>query len=141
MGTIAKRSTCLVGWGSQLWSGLHQVLLDRGKRDFPSKTYRKNTHPLMRIAVVLSNLCHAYGIHSELLRSAFQVLSTHMHTTSTSVNSTRCRRSRICNKSQHGGLYIFEACFNSLFFRSYNYNGRIDRPGGTRSLETSEGGA
>ena len=29
----------------------------------------------MRIAVVPSNLCDAYGLHSELLRSAFLVLS------------------------------------------------------------------
>ena len=61
------------------------------KRDFLSKTYSKNTHPLMCIAVVLSNLCHAYGLHSELFRRPFLALSIHMHTTS----STSCRRLRM----------------------------------------------
>ena len=31
------------------------------------------------------------------------------------ISSTRCRRLRICTKFQHGGSYIFDACFNRVF--------------------------
>ena len=84
LGTTAERNTYRIGWGSCVVTAGTRVpaLLYRAKRDFPSKTYRKNTYPLMNIAAVRGNLCHAYGLHSELLRSAFLVLSIHMHTTS-----------------------------------------------------------
>ena len=118
--TTAERSACEVRWTSMIHS--RYCLLHRAKRDFPSNTYRKNTHARMNTPVVRSDLCHAYGLHSKLLRSAILVLSIHMHTTS----SLELRTLANLHQSQHTVVYtwylgtVFEGCFNRVFFRSYD---------------------
>ena len=101
LGTTAERST----YRSGVVHSMYCCCLEQ-KRDFPCKAYSKNTQPLTRIAVVLSNLCHAYDLHSELLRSAFLVLSIDLHTTS----STSCRRLRTMG-------FTFPLCAN-FFIKS-----------------------
>ena len=90
-------------------------LLYREKNDFPSKTSRnKNTYTLIdAYRCRLYQLFHAYGLNSELLRSAFLVLSMHMHTTSTTKVRTL---SNLHHQFQHGGLYIISGVFRQGVF-------------------------